>query len=151
MTNKITYQEASNKLSNVYPDLKLYKSSYKGANNPVIVKCSDHGKFTRSSLHRLIKGKGCRKCNRNSNFGDLGLTQEEAISRVRNKYSNLNFDNSVYNGMTRPFTYICNKHGSITTTKYRNLLQKNSTTGCLKCQKENNGQRIKIYTRDKRA
>lgn len=89
--------------------------------------CKKCGSYWNVRYDQFQAGSGCPKCTKTGRK----KYPEEQLQKLKDKYPNLNFSNSIYLGADKEITFICNKHGKQTSLFY-NLLNRGKN-GCSIC------------------
>jgi len=103
-------------------------TKFSGYKLSMMMNCPNHGVFE-STPEKLLAGKMCKSCYRDSRVNTLSYFIERANNIHDNKYD---YSKSVYNGFNSRIDIICPKHGLF------NQLVKGHLTGkgCKKCVQE---------------
>lgn len=109
----------------IHKNYYLYKSTFTGVNNNIIIYCPIHGKFEQKASSHL-SGKGCAKCSKN-----IRKTTRQFISEAQNIHKNAIYSYNLVNYITanKKIIITCIKHGDFQQTPSSHL----SGNGCLKC------------------
>ena len=93
--------------------LKLV-TNYIGAKSSITVECLKEGhqfETTPDSLNQFFKD-GCTVCANNKRWQAQMITQEDFFQTVQNKFPNIDFSQTKYQGSDRPISFVCPTHGS---------------------------------------
>ena len=129
------YGNQTKSLEEVINDFKLSHGNrynynnvdYINNNTKVIIICPKHGEFQQTPKNHK-NGSGCPKCSNNAKY-----STEEFINKIKNKYTNITFDKSIYNGYSTNMVVTCKVHGDIIVNSKSLLKNEINETGCVKC------------------
>lgn len=120
-----------------------------------IVICKKHGEF-KITRHSLMQGHGCQQCAREK-IGEVtakrnvstSKTYQEALDIIKEKigeeaFNNFIFDESSYNGTTKPMKVFCKKHNEWFERTPNRLSQ---GRGCDKCSYEHKYGSLNTYNK----
>lgn len=129
MPKRITKEDFLKAAKKLGFDCDYSEISYVNATTRVAIKCNIHGFFTQLPwLH--LKGHGCARCGRSA--GALKhMKARSRLDRLKARYPNYDFSESVYTGMRQKLRYKCAQHGYI--EQEAQVLARGS--GCPQCAK----------------
>lgn len=119
-------------------DRLVLLSDYENAKERIKVRCSLHDLEFEITPDRLMTAKhACPKCVQDDTRNRLRLSQEEFVSRLREKYGDrISLEKTRYVDTETPLVITCERHGDVEVDPryfYR------STHGCPKCGNEETG------------
>ena len=126
MSKKATQEEFINKAKAIHGDKYDYSLvEYINTNTYVWVICPVHDKFKiKPSDHTFSKRpKGCKACGNEAKT----LPEPEFNTRLREKFTTLTYDKSLYKAMTKPVPFTCTLCGNTETIKPQELLKRQSS------------------------
>jgi hypothetical protein len=111
------------------------KVNYKRSHDKVIIICKIHGEYHQSPHHHLL-GTRCPRCS------GKNLSLDDLIKRSNEKYGNnkFNFNESKYDGETKPITIICPHGHKFETTPIVHLRKDG---GCKTCRDNSTSDRLR--------
>jgi very-short-patch-repair endonuclease len=133
---KLTLSEFIRRANKIHKDKYDYsESKYINFATKLKIKCpiKGHGYFETTPGRHINKDSpvGCNKCS-----GHIyKYTPDEFIKKCKLKFKNINFSESRFIAVDKPFNYECNKHGRMESRLAYKFL--NSKKGCKKCNLEN--------------
>lgn len=146
MPVKLTKEEFIRRAKLIYGDYYNYsKVVYVDSKTKVIIICTEHGEFEQIPDSHL-KGNGCWKCGVKKRSLTNLTTQEEYINKLKNKYTNLNFDKTIFKNTREKVISTCLVHGDF----YQRADLLLSGHGCQKCSNVIRGNKLsKIHSSNK--
>ena len=126
------------KLKSIHPNYDFPNFKYINNSIKYDVICPIHGKFNMMYQH-LVKGHGCNKCGRIKSSKNISksksYSKEQAITKMSDKFPNLDFSKFDYKNK-RTSSYIkCKKHDIIFKSRYYRVMDKRTIFLCPKCKK----------------
>lgn len=107
------------------------KMNYISANIPITIICKKHGEFKKRIYQHVIDKQGCKKCK----FGDTNNFIKKSKKFHKEKYD---YSKTIFNGIKKPVTIICKKHGEFTQSTAISHL---NGSGCPIC-KSSKGEKV---------
>lgn len=138
MAKGLTTQEFIEKATAVHGDRYDYSaSSYKNYLTPVSITCREHGEFAQKPNNHL-NGAGCPVCANDVVSKKLSMTQDDFISKARERFGDaFSYERVQYVNTRTPVIITCKKHGDFKTTPNAFL---SGHTGCSAC----NGSKLTV-------
>lgn len=131
MAKKITREFFIKKASEIHHHIDFSGCIYTNTETKINAICSRHGLFYREPKKILNRG-GCPKCSYEAIAKKNSKTKEQFVSEVIKAHGDIfDFSESDYNGVLRPISAVCKKHG-LKTVIARSIL----TRGCTDCNSE---------------
>ena len=115
-------QEANTIYNNKYEYLDIDRTSKK---SKIIIKCKEHGIFTKYYHDHLVRNQGCPNCSKPSKLDINSFIQKASI--VHN--NNYDYSNVIYKNTNTKVCITCRKHGDFLQTPGNHL----SGQKCPKC------------------